>query len=519
MKKLLILVTMLCAGILSANDLTNKTILNADDFPDLQAAIDALPAGGGKVTMSARTYILKKPLNLTNTYNNPDPKKTKWITLEGAGKMNTVIHGDFPDAPVIDATCAGFLTMRDFTISGKSKSLMLCARTKGAGGGGHNFENLMFRGDNVLEGGVLVWLIGSECDRFINCSFQVGKPNSVCVAFTPIAEFTAAGVKHEIKSSYEPNMTGSSTTELRFYGCVMGTGTYNSIGLYTQGSNADISIFGGYWHNSGFAAIYLDGTTANVGDTAIRDLRIEGETGRYCLYATGAVRNVLIDSGNWGAAGEVIRYEKSPDGTHGANCSAENWVIRNCSLTIQDQSVVRAAWEKEDVRKSGEDMKNIPRDQRAIIRADRMENCRIENLWVRAYEITLKENDAKDSAEKNKDHGTVIQNVAFTKKQVLEYYDPKWIVVTETAKNNVFQADKAKNIVLPVDSFGNQLDITNDSGIRRKYIQYGNVTNLAINTVSMITEPKQGDTTLVKRAGALAIAVYDGKKWVYFKSE
>jgi hypothetical protein len=430
--------------------------------------------------------------------------------------MNTVVNGDFPDAPVIDATCAGYLTFRDFTVAGKSKALMLCARTKGAGGGGHYFENLMFRGDHC---DVAIWLIGSECDRFINTKVYVNKKDAVCVAFTPVPKFTANGVTHEIKSPYEPNMTGSSTTELRFFGSFLHSYGYNSIGLYTQGSCADISIDSSYFANAGFASIYLDGSNANVGDTSIRNLRIEGETGRYCLYATGAVRNLLIDSGNWGSAGEVIRYEKSPDGTHGANSSAENWVIRNTSLTIQDQSVVRAAWEKEDVRKSGEDLKNIPRDQRAIIRADRMENCRIENLWIRAYEITLKENDAKDSADKNKDHGTVIQNVAFTKKQVLEYYDPKWIVVTESAKNNVFQADKAKNIVLPIDASGNQLDITNDNGVRRNYSQYGNVTNLAIQPVSSVKNPKTGDLLLVKRGEGLAIAVYNGQKWVYSKME
>ncbi len=516
MKKLLVLAMMVGAMMLCANDVTDKTVLYADNFPNLQAAVDALPTGGGKVIMSARTYKLDKPLNLTNTYNNG--QKTKWITIEGAGKMNTVITGDFPDDAVIDATCAGFLTMRDFTISGKSKSLMLCARTKGAGGGGHNFENLMFRGDNVLEGGVLVWLIGSECDRFINCQFQVGKPNSVCVAFTPIAEFTAAGVTHQIKSSYEPNMTGSSTTELRFYGCVMGSGTYNSIGLYTQGSNADISIFGGYWHNSGFAAIYLDGTRANVGDTAIRDLRIEGECGKYGLYATGAVRNVLIDSGNWGAAGEVIRYEKSPDGTHGANCSAENWVIRNCSLTIQDQDIRKPEWDK-NRKNSGEELNHIGRESRSIIRADKMVNSKVENIWVRAYEIVRKKVPKDQSLKGNTDFATVTQNIEFTESEVLEYYNPKLVTIVETASNNYLQSEEADRIVLPVDSTGNIIDVLKDGGIHRRYLTYGNVTNLSVQTVSSIKSPKSGDTILVKRAGALAIAVYDGNKWVYFKSE
>jgi len=40
--------------------------VNADDFPSLQAAVDALSDVGGEVKLSARTYILKQPVVLKN---------------------------------------------------------------------------------------------------------------------------------------------------------------------------------------------------------------------------------------------------------------------------------------------------------------------------------------------------------------------------------------------------------------------------------------------------------------------
>ena len=482
-------------------------VIMATDYPDLQAAVDALPAPGGMVFLPPGTYRLKKPLDLADTYNSGN--KTRWITLQGTGKLNTIITGDFPDQPLVDATNAGRLTVSDLTFSGKCKTLWLSARRDGNGGGGSAFYNCMFRGDHAE---VTIWLIGSECNRFFNCEIYNNTTNGVCVAFLPDKQFTARGISYNIESPYVgANMTGSSTTELRFYGSVIQSSGANSIGLYARGSTADISINGGYHHHAGFASIYLDGSTANVGDTAFRDLRIEGEQGLYCLYATGAVRNVTIESGNWGSAGEVIRYEAATEG-HGADAGAEGWSISNISLTIQDQSV-------RNPTKGGATL-TLPRDQRAILRLDRMDSCRIENIWVRAYEIVPA--PKAETKPDEKDYGTVIQNQAFTTKDKLEYYTPKLLVCSDWARGNTIQAATTGDVVLPANSLGNRVECLADDGgaVRRTYFGGGSrpdLLNLAPVDVRTIKSPRVGDLAMDNGAlhgnGAPCLAYYDGKTW------
>ena len=492
----------------TVNAPSSTGIINAADYPDLQAAVDAVPYPGGTVFLPAATYSLTKPLDLTNRYNNGP--RTRWLVLQGAGIFNSIIMGDFPDAPVVDMTGSGRVVMRDLTITGKSKCLLLSARRNNAGGGGNAFYNCMFRGAFAQ---VAVWLVGSECNRFYNCEMFTDQPNAVTVAFTPAPEFEVNGVTYSIKSPYEPNMTGGSTTELRFYGSFIHSFGRNSIGLYCQGSTADISIDGGYNANGGFASIYLDGTKANVGDSAFRNLRIEGETGLYCLYAKGAVRNVTIDSGDWGSAGEVIRYERATTG-HGANSGAEGWCIRNASLTIQDQSV-------RGPERTGALCK-LPRDQRAILRFDRMENCRIDNIWVRAYQIIRVPKAAAGAAkpEANKDHGTVIQNAEFQTEDKLEYYTPKLLVCTEWARGCTVQAGAAADVVLPADSAGNRIECLSDGGVRRTYLSGGSrpdILNFAPVDPSTVKVPKRGDVILAPDGAAadapLRLVVFDGKAW------
>jgi hypothetical protein len=309
-------------------------------------------------------------------------------------------------------------------------------------------------------------------------------------------------------------MTGSSTTELRFYGCFLHSWGLNSIGLYAQGSTADISISGGYNSNCGFASIYLDGTNANVGDSAFRDLRIEGETGLYCLYATGAVRNVTIESGDWGSAGEVIRYEGTTSG-FAANSGAEGWTIHNISLTIQDQSV-RAP------DKTGALCK-LPRDRRAILRLDRMANCRIENIWMRAYQIVRVPKAAAPAAATDKDHGTVIQNQPFATEDKLEYYAPKLLVCSDWARGCTIQAGVAADVVLPAGASGNRLEALYDDGgaVRRTYLSGGarpDLLNLATVDVQTIVAPKVGDLAMdsgkLRGDGVPCLVYYNGKSWV-----
>ena len=484
-------------------------VIVATDYRDLQAAVDAVPAPGGVIYLPPGTYKLSRPLDMTNKYNNGE--KTRWIVFQGAGQMNSIITGDFPDAPVIDMTGSGRVTMSDLAVSGKSKSLLLSARRSGAGGGGNVFTNCMFRGDHVE---VAIWLVGSECNRFYNTTVYVNQPNSVAVAFTPVPKFEARGISYEIASPYEKNMTGSSTTELRFYGSFIQSFGFNSIGLYCQGSTADISMDGCYNANSGFASIFLDGRNANVGDSSFRSVRIEGETGLYCLYAVGAVRNVTIDSGNWGSAGEVIRYEAAKDG-HAANSGAEGWSIRNSSLTIQDQSARKP-------ESSTGALCKIPREERAILRFDRMDNFRIENIWVRAYQIVLLDKpDEKSSLKGNKDHATVIQNAEFKAEEKLEYYNPKLVVCSDWARGNTISTAKRDQIVFPADAQGNQVVALDDNGVRRTYLSGGTrpeVLNFDPVDVRGIKNPRAGDVSMdngsLRGDGSPCLVFFDGRQWV-----
>ena len=485
-----------------------RGVVIATDYPDLQAAVDAVPPPGGIVFLPPGTYKLKKPLNLSDTYNSGS--KTRWLTLQGSGKMNTVITGDFLDQPMVDATCAGSLTIRDLGFAGKCKTLWLSARRQGAGGGGNVFENCIFRGDYAS---VTMWLIASECNRFFNCEIYNSTANGVAVAFLPVKRFTARGISYNIESPYVGrDMTGSSTTELRFYGCCIHSSGFNSIGLYVQGSSADISITGGYNSNHGFASIYLDGTKANLGDSDFRDLRIEGETGLYCLYATGAVRNVTIESGNWGSAGEVIRYEAATDGFAAAS-GAEGWTIHDISLCIQDQSIG-------DPKATGTLCK-LPRNQRTIMRLDRMDKCRIENIWSRAYQV-VRASGPTSPTSAQKDYGTVIQNKSFTPSEKLEYYNPKLLICTDWSRSSTIQAATADQVSLPPDTEGTRLEcLADDAGsVRRTYLAGGarpDLLNLAPIDVGAIKTPRIGD--LAMDNGSLrpdhqpSLAYYNGKGW------
>ncbi len=480
--------------------------INAADYPSLQEAIDAVPYPGGVVYLPNGTYKLDKPLDLTNLYNNG--QKTRWLVLQGQHKFTSVITGDFPDGPVIDMTGSGYLSLRDLTVSGRSKTLLLAARRNFAAGGGHVFENCIFRGDHCE---VAIRLHGSECDRFYNCEIYVTQPNAIGVVFTAHTEFELNGKTYTIQSPYEPDMTGGSNTELRFYGCFIHSHGLNSIGLYVKGSANDVSIFGGYHANGGFASIYLDGTKGNVGDIRIDGLRIEGETGLYNLYARGSVRNVTIEGSCWGSAGENIRYEAVADTFDPVGACADGWSIRHSSLSIADQSL-RAP------ERTGALMSS-PRAERAILRLDRASNCTIENVWQRAYEIVPAQPQPEQA---NADDDTVIRNTDI--KDKLEWYEARLLVISGFAYGNAITTDRRDRVVLPADSRGNRIVTHNDDDVARTYLGAGGapqVLNLTPINLATISSPKLGDLVLAIQPDDRPprLALFDGVTWTLLAAQ
>ena len=501
----------------------------ATDFPDLQAAFDALPDLGGTIFLPPGTYTLKKPLNLADSYQRGERKVTKTVVFQGSGRLNTIITADFKKteehkmSPLVDATNANRMIWNDVTFSGNVEVLYLSARRDFVGGGGNNFYNVMFRCEGARVG---LWLGGSEVNRLYSCEFSVTTPDGVGIAFLPRTEFQIDGRSYKAYSPYVgDNLTGGSNTELRLYGTQIYSFGENSIGLYAAGSVADISIFGGYFANSGFASIYMDGTQGNFGDTIVSGLRVEGETGLHAIYAKGMVRNLIVEGSNISAAGEVIRYVSAP-GFYGDTSFAEGWHIRNSSLTIQDQT---ARYEK----KTGGKAMKIPHAERALIRMDRMVNSTVENIWNRGYvvRVELKDKDGKVvGGGEDADYATLIQNKNFESHERLEWFDPKTLIVEQAAEGSTIVVPSMDMVSLPekgttrtrVTALGDD-----KNNVRRTYfgaIGGSDILNLQPTSPSAVRSPKLGDFIVVPaRDGDEPVAprpaFYDGKKWRYITLE
>src|SRR5438093_307904 len=82
----------------TAADPVVTSSLIASDFPDLQAAVDALPRQQGEIDLPPGKYVLKKTLNLTG-----GPGYHLGLKLVGSGPA-TIIEADTPGQPAIDMT-------------------------------------------------------------------------------------------------------------------------------------------------------------------------------------------------------------------------------------------------------------------------------------------------------------------------------------------------------------------------------------------------------------------------------
>lgn len=309
-----------------------KSIVNAKDYPSLQAAVDALPEGGGEVIIPPGYYILDRPLNLTGRNTRPKsdkyPKSCDFIKLSGSGIMTTVLQGIMKNQPVVDMTDSAFITIKDLLIRSDTANVgMLLARGEDNGSVHGLFENVMIDGKYSLAD---VYSYASEECRWQNCRFSNSSPDASCFIITPMNYW-------KVTSPYEKLSTGCSNTEFRFYGCQFNQwGGGNGVGLRVCGpSTSDISIFGGYCSSTGLSAILLDGTYGggSVSNISIDGVRIEAERAEHCLLARGNTDNVVIRNGQWiSGSGEPILYE--PNG------NASSWQIHSMSFIIYDNLYV-----------------------------------------------------------------------------------------------------------------------------------------------------------------------------------
>lgn len=318
---------------------------NATDYPSLQAAIDALPSGGGTIVLPPGDFKLEQTLNLSfAAKNNPQFS----VNIKGAGKLATRILLDTKGQPGLDFTGNSYWKVSDLHIMNRSANVgALLARTPANGRGCNGeFNNVFFSGCYPIAA---VYLTGAECCRFWNCDInnQLKKwynkdvegmtEGEACVMVSP-------GNVRGLKSPYcEEGTGGGSNTEFLFDGCTFGNEAPESSGIKLFGQVSDVRIVNSYLHSDGFAAIYLDGTQGNLSNVALRDLRIEGEHGKHALYALGHVNLITIDGGCWNATEEVILQEGTPVKfvDAGGPCTsavgaANKWKISQLSFSIWD---------------------------------------------------------------------------------------------------------------------------------------------------------------------------------------
>jgi len=499
-----------------------KPFVVATEYSNLQEAVDSLP-DGGTVYLPAGTYVLTEPLNLTGRATISKSKEFPYgggfIRLVGEGINKTTIFGKTKGKPVIDMTFTSYSEISNLTIrSGGSDGAnvgILLGREKqdGGGGGADLFQNLAIEMNNT-DAKACVYSMGSEVNRFINCHFYIYSHNGTCFYFTPTNPL-------EIKSSYIPTAGGGCNTELIFYGCTFQNRGTNSVGLRIEGFASDVRIYGGYFSNQGFSAIYLDGTRACLDNVGIYDVRIEGEWGKHCVYTKGYTRGIKIKGGAWVSGyGEVIYQE--PAGTwDGSKGECYGWKVEDISVSL---SIGHAQKEKNGKIVYWKDFEqDIPfYDKRGddFYTLLRFYNLRNSSIDIRQFSVPV----FWEPETKEKTKFYYSQNV-------------KAVVVENLSEGNTFYLPRKDLLLLKNEKtkMGNKLIVFDDDGKYTLWHQKGELIspeeegnyrvyflgrsflNLTPQPVKFIKNPKNGDVAIDNTGGKIRLAVFDGEKWIFFE--
>ena len=532
----------------------------ASDYPDLHAAVAAARTlGVGRVYVPAGVYYLDKTLDLSGLSWSPirpgEPggeviPKFDPVIFEGAG-ARTILIARTGNTPAIDLTGSHpGMVLRDFVLQtpfvdlgekgyywDKGSSVgILMSRMSNKGGkpsdpptggapssGNHVFDNVTVSG-NYSIAAVFSW--NSEVNTFYHCRFRsTGGDAFVFMGTSPRRPKPREGARSPYRRSGI-----SSNVGVWFYACSFQSSPKDSVGLRVSGAG-DVYIIGGYFASKteGFAAVYLDGT-ARAQNIVIRDVRMECGAA-HNLYAVGAVNDVLIEGGEWVCMNtENIRHQRKVPNTKGPHKYvsnpdgagyAYNWIIRGLRMSRSFE---------DDPALALKEGKPTPQGMVAM-RFDGLQDSRIGNI---AYYVRRQ---APDKQAWSGDEDTIVT-------------DTPMIVVDKYSRRNTFEVPSREAVELKGDARGNNVVALADGldekvpalwrsgqadsgrfkkfydGRRRTYVNpdgSGSLQNWGLQNVLEIENPRAGDIALHDgsefKDEMPRLAVYNGKKWLFFGPE
>jgi len=270
----------------------------ATDYPNLQAAVDALPGRMGEVYLPRGDYVLEKTLDLSSKPGG----YPGGIRIVGAGR-STRITAKTRGQPAIDLTGTNHCIMSDLWITAENVKpeeqpnvgILLARNLNGYSAQEHRFTNINIVGKFTVAN---VYNITSELCRFVGCTFINTSPGSHNLVWSSdnFADVTSP-YRGKIKHKF-------SNTELRVIGC----------SLYNWGGG------------KGGSNVHLRGFTM---DTTFRDCYMNPPKGGHAVHLAmsrwgGPVESIVFEGIRIEAdnASDVFRLE----GRH------ENISIRDCSI-------------------------------------------------------------------------------------------------------------------------------------------------------------------------------------------
>ncbi len=468
-----LLSVLLCISALA--DTSKPARIIASDYPNLQAAVDALPDRTGEVYLPAGTYLLDKTLNLSY----PQGGYKGGIKLVGAGRMTKIIART-KGMPAIDLTGANHCIIRDLNIEAEPGSnvkikdapnigLLLARNKHGGSAQEHRFTNIIINGYFTLAN---VYNVTSELDRFIGCIFINKAPGAHNLIWSS-DNFA------NIKSPFQGDIrTHFSNTELRIAGCSFynwGDGK-NGSNIYVRGFTMDTSVRDCYMHppRSGYA-VWLGPSSKGgpVESMLIDSIRIEGENSK-----------------------DIFRLERSHSRITISNCS----VIYGEGMALNADHVNYLTFKNNHVL-------NV-RGWKTAMQAESLENSHIgDNIFK-----------FKNWGGKNPQQGQakVISGIR-SSGNYIQVTDRREADFKSMNRTIIDALDDGKT-----PSLGGKIaSIMGSTGIRRQYM--GNfMSGVTLNMTPVNTATLKGmilgdialDDGTNTQSGKLGLAVYDGEKWV-----
>jgi len=524
------------------------------DYPDIHAAVKAArDLGVGRIYAPAGVYVLDKTLDLSGLGWSPlrETAGEKFVahfgpvTFEGAGER-TILIAKTGDTPAIDLSGSHpGMVLRDFVLQtpfdetkpagewwqpGSAVGILL-SRMSGVAfdkpdlpptgdapsSGDHVFHNVTVRG-SYATAAVLSW--HGELNSFYHCRFQNTMGDGFIYGGGAIPTWPGA------RSPYR-RAGISSNVGVGFYYCSFSGTRRGSVGLRVSAAG-DVYVIGGYFGTGqdAFAAIYLDGTV-RVQNFILRDVRMENQGG-HNLYAAGAVRDVLIEGGEWVSMNsENIRHMERVPNAEGAHRKvsdprgaghAANWVIRGLRFSRDFE---------DDPALAGSKAKPSDKGYVAML-FDGLLDSRIGNISYYVRRSPL--------------------GKPYTTREIVA--DTPMLVVEKYSRRNTFETASREAVELRGDARGNEIIALADGaageavpalwraaertasadykryddGIRRQYVSPdgpGSLLNLGPQNVLAIKQPRPGDVALHDGTGFAdkqpRLAVYTDGRWRFFQ--